>query len=39
MSTTRSMSWQNWRERLPYKDQSVLERLFEVLGKAGVRPW
>jgi adenylate cyclase len=39
MSTTRSMSWQDWRERLPYKDQSVLERLFEVLGKAGVRPW
>ena len=39
MSTTTSMSWQDWRDRLPYKDQAVLERLFEVLGKAGVLPW
>jgi adenylate cyclase len=38
-SATRSMSWQDWRERLPYKDQAVLERLFEVLGKVGVTPW
>ena len=38
-NATRSMSWQDWRERLPYKDQAVLEHLFEILGKVGVTPW
>jgi tetratricopeptide (TPR) repeat protein len=39
LSKTSPMSWQDWRERLPYKDQAVLEHLFEILGKAGVTPW
>jgi adenylate cyclase len=38
-NATRSMSWQDWRERLPYKDQDVLEHLFEILGNVGVTPW
>jgi adenylate cyclase len=32
-------SWEAWRERLPYKDQAVLERLFQALLKAGLKPW
>jgi adenylate cyclase len=34
-----SMSWEDWRQRLPYKDEAVIERFFEVLHKAGVEPW
>ena len=33
------MSWEDWRQRLPYKDQTVIERFFDVLRKAGVKPW
>ncbi len=31
------LSLEAWRERLPYKDPAVLERLFEDLRKAGVK--
>jgi TolB-like protein len=30
-------STEAWRQRLPYKDQAVLERLFDSLRKAGVK--
>jgi adenylate cyclase len=39
MNKTRAMSWQDWRQRLPYKDETVLERLFGVLSKVGVKQW
>lgn len=39
MRMTPSMSWEAWRQRLPYKDQPVVEGLFEGLRKAGVKPW
>jgi len=34
-----SMSWEDWRHRLPYKDEAVIEHFFDVLRKVGVRPW
>jgi tetratricopeptide (TPR) repeat protein len=34
-----AVSWEGWRQRLPYKDQTVIERFFDVLRKAGVKPW
>jgi len=33
------MSWEDWRQRLPYKDQTVIEHFFDVIRKAGVKPW
>jgi adenylate cyclase len=39
MNKTRAMCWQDWRQRLPYKDEAVLERLFDVLSKVGVKQW
>jgi len=33
------MSWEDWRQRLPYKDEGVIEHFFDVLRKAGVEPW
>ncbi|MCK5553208.1 MAG: tetratricopeptide repeat protein, partial [Deltaproteobacteria bacterium] len=34
-----SMSWEDWRQRLPYKDQTLIEHFFDVLRKAGIKPW
>jgi adenylate cyclase len=34
-----SMSWEDWRQRLPYKDEAVIEHFFDVLRKVGVKPW
>jgi hypothetical protein len=28
---------EGWKQRLPYKDQSVLERLIDSLRKAGLK--
>jgi tetratricopeptide (TPR) repeat protein len=36
---TPDMSWESWKQRLPYKDKAVLEGLFETLIKAMVKPW
>lgn len=36
---TPNMSWESWKQRLPYKDKAVLDGLFETLLKAMVRPW
>ena len=36
---TPNMSWEAWRQRLPYKDQSVLDGLFEAARKVGLKPW
>lgn len=36
---TPNMSWDSWRQRLPYKDKAVLDGIFETLLKAMVRPW
>ncbi len=36
---TPNMSWDSWRDRLPYKDKAVLDGLFEIMLKAMVRPW
>ena len=36
---TPDMSWDSWKQRLPYKDKAVLDGLFETLLKAMVRPW
>jgi tetratricopeptide (TPR) repeat protein len=36
---TPDMSWDSWKQRLPYKDKAVLEGLFETLFKAMVKPW
>jgi hypothetical protein len=33
------MFWEASRQRLPYKDQSVIEGLFEALRKVGLQPW
>ena len=33
------MSWEDWRQRLPYKDEAVIEHFFEVLREVGVKPW
>ena len=30
-------STEDWRQRLPYKDQAMLERLFDSLRKAGLK--
>jgi adenylate cyclase len=34
-----SMSWEDWRQRLPYKDEAVIEHFFDVLRKVGIKPW
>jgi adenylate cyclase len=39
MRMSASMSWEDWRQRLPYKDQTVVQGFFDVLRKAGVKPW
>ncbi len=36
---TPNMSWDSWKQRLPYKDKAILDGLFETLLKAMVRPW
>ncbi len=36
---TPNMSWDTWKQRLPYKDKAVLDGLFGTLLKAMVRPW
>jgi adenylate cyclase len=36
---TPNMSWESWRQRLPYKDKAILDGLFETLLKVMVRPW
>jgi tetratricopeptide (TPR) repeat protein len=36
---TPNMSWDSWKQRLPYKDKTVLDGLFETLLKAMVKPW
>jgi len=33
------MSWEDWRQRLPYKDEAVIKHFFDVLRKVGVKPW
>jgi len=37
MKLSPQTSTQAWRQRIPYKDQAVLERLFDGLRKAGVK--
>jgi adenylate cyclase len=39
MRVTPSMSWESWKQRLPYKNKAILEGLFETLIKAMVKPW
>ena len=34
-----AMSWEDWRKRLPYKDEAVIERFFDILRKAGIKSW
>lgn len=34
-----SMSWDDWRQRLPYKDEAVIEHYFDVMRKIGIKPW
>jgi adenylate cyclase len=37
MKLSPQTSTEAWRQRIPYKDQAVLERLFDGLRKAGVK--
>jgi len=39
LNVTADMSWEAWRQRLPYKDQSIIEGLFEGLRQVEVKPW
>jgi len=39
LKATPNTSWEDWRQRLPYKDQSVIEGLFQTLRQVGVKPW
>jgi adenylate cyclase len=34
-----SVSWQDWRKRIPYKDEAMIEHFFDVMRNAGIKPW